>query len=177
MENKEQILYRLRTIRILSYWTKKEFTQCRNQSQSTAEGNHCPHTRAFGDRGLSAFQILPLREQVCVSSTKENPGWIHNSESSTQWASQCNSPAWQFLTKLRAKLSQDEFTPSIPEERCSHTPLPALHAFGTATNQVTAQQNKKLDGNKESGHFTCTLFPNKNGFFKQSCTFLPNNAS
>lgn len=155
-------------IRILSYWIKKEFTLCRNWSQSTAEGDHRPHTSS-----LSPFKILPLREQVCVSSTKGIPSWIHNpliptfSEHPSATAQTDSS-----LPNVEQKPSHNKFTPSIPEQRCSHTPLPA---FGIATNQVTAQKNKKLHGNKEGGHFTCTLFPNKKCFFKQSCTFRPSN--
>lgn len=48
----------------------------------------------------------------------------------------------EFLTKLPAKSSHNKFTPSIPEQRCSHTPPPAPHAFGTATNLVTTNRTR-----------------------------------
>lgn len=163
-----------------SYWTKNELTQCRNWSQRTAEGNHCPKNMVLWDRGFWPFNILlPLREQVCISSTKEIPSRIHNSLSPglNEYPSatvQTDSP----LRSLKQKSTHNKFTQSISEKRCSQTPLAATHALGIVTNRITAQKSRKPGENKVGGQSLRALSSqNWNCFSTSSYTFLPNNAS
>lgn len=134
----------------------KERTWCRHWSQRTAEGNQCPRN------SFMTFQdTVSLREQVCVSSTKEIPSWIHNPPSPglndyPSATAQTDSP----IPNLKQKSTHSKFVQCISEKRCSQTPLPAPHAFGIVTNSVTAWKSMKLDRWKSGGwtEFTCILF-------------------
>lgn len=145
-------------IRTLSHWTKKEFPRCRNWSQSTAEGNHCPHSSS-----LSPSKIFPLREQVSVSSTKEIPSWIHNPESSTPWASQCHTPAWAPY-QAQSKVSPNKFPPPIPEMLPYPTP---------STTCIWHSHKSEQQAQWKWGEWTFLMYPlpKQNCLFQQSCTF------
>lgn len=91
-------------------------------------------------QSFMTFQdTVSLREQVCVSSTKEIPSWIHNPPSPglndyPSATAQTDSP----IPNLKQKSTHSKFVQCISEKRCSQTPLPAPHAFGIVTNSVTA---------------------------------------